>query len=48
MQKYRKFIIAFIGAVVTILVQQNSGNDIVQAAIPLLTALGVYTVPNIK
>lgn len=46
MLKYSKFIIAIVGAVVTVVVQQYGSSEWVQALVPVLTALGVYTVPN--
>lgn len=48
LQKYNKFWIALVGAVATILVQQYGENEWVQALLPLLTALGVYQVRNVK
>ena len=44
---YNKFILALVGAVVTVVVQFYGANSVVQAVVPILTALGVYHVPNI-
>ena len=44
--KYSKFIIALAGAVLTVLVQFYADNSVLQAVLPVLTALGVYQVPN--
>lgn len=46
MGKYSKAIIAVIGAVVTVLVQQYSSNEVVASLIPFLTAIGVYSKAN--
>lgn len=47
MQKYRKFITALIGVIVSILlVRYGKSNEIVNDVILLATALGVYAVPN--
>ena len=48
MAKYSKFIIAIIGGVITALLSYY-GNDVptwLTTLIPLLTAAGVYRVPN--
>jgi len=44
--KYSKFLVALAGAVVTVLVQFYADNTVLQALLPVLTALGVYQVPN--
>jgi uncharacterized membrane protein len=46
MQKYSKFLVAVLGAVVTIVVQDFGQNKYVQILVALLTALGVYQVRN--
>lgn len=46
MGKYSKFILAVIGAVLTVVVQQYGANQWVQALIPFATAFGVYQVKN--
>lgn len=47
--KYRKTIVAVVGAVVVILsLQLGPDNAVVQAVISLATALGVYVVPNVS
>lgn len=43
---YRKFLIALLGAVVTVVVQFYGDSSYVQIAVSLLTALGVYQVRN--
>lgn len=43
---YSKFIVALVGAVVTVVVQFYGDNTFVQALMPVLTALGVYQVKN--
>lgn len=44
--KYNKFIVAIIGAIFTVVVQHYGTNEVVQAIIPVLAALGVYAAPN--
>lgn len=44
--KYDKFIIAVLGAVLTVVAQQYGSNHYVQLTLPVLAALGVYVVPN--
>lgn len=45
--KYRKTIVAVVGAVVVILsLQYGPDNALTQAVISLATALGVYALPN--
>lgn len=46
MSKYAKFIVAALGAILTVVVQQYGANEWVQAVLPVLTALGVYQIPN--
>lgn len=47
MSQYRKFIVAVVGAVVAGLIAfYGKDAHVVQAAIAVLTALGVYVVPN--
>lgn len=46
LKPYSKFIIALIGAVVTVVVQYYGDHTAVQAVVSLLTAAGVYQVPN--
>lgn len=43
---YNKFLIALLGAVITTVVQFYGTNQYVVMAVTLLTALGVYQVPN--
>jgi len=43
---YNKFWIALAGAVATVVVQFYGKNQVVQAVVPLLMALGVYATPN--
>lgn len=43
---YNKLIVALIGAIVTVVVQFYGGNNVVQIVVSVLTALGVYQVPN--
>lgn len=43
---YRKFLIALLGAVISTVVQFYGDNQYVLIAVALLTALGVYQVPN--
>lgn len=43
---YSKFIIALVGAVVTVVAQFYGANAAVQVVVAVLTALGVYQVPN--
>ena len=45
---YNKLIVALIGAVLTALVQLYGDNQALQIAVSVLTALGVYQVPNRK
>lgn len=46
--KYNKLLVALVGAVATVLVQEYANSEWVQAALPFLTALGVYSAPNKK
>ena len=46
LKPYNKFLIALLGAVVTVVVQHYGDSNIVQIVVAILTALGVYTVPN--
>lgn len=47
MTKYNKFIVAIVGAVVAGLYSYyGAGNQLVQTVVAVVTALGVYTVPN--
>lgn len=46
LQKYNKFIVALVGAVLTIVAQQYGDNEWVTAILPLFTALGVYQAKN--
>ena len=48
LKPYSKFIIALLGAVITTVLQFYGDNNYVQIAVALLTALGVYRVPNTK
>lgn len=43
---YNKFLVALLGAVVTVVVQFYGDNQFVQAVVPILAAFGVYQVPN--
>lgn len=44
--QYSKFIVALLGAAVTVAVQFYGTNQYVQVAVAFLTALGVYQVSN--
>lgn len=47
MSKYRKFIVAIVGAIVAgVSVYYGSTSDLAQTLIAVATALGVYAVPN--
>lgn len=46
LSKYSKFLVALLGAVVNVIAVQYSSNHYVVLAVAVLTALGVYTVPN--
>ena len=46
LQPYNKFLIALLGAVLTTVVQFYGDNTYVVMVVALLTALGVYQVPN--
>ena len=46
MQKYNKFIIAIVGAVLNVVAVQFASSKYAAIAIAIATALGVYTVPN--
>lgn len=48
MKKYSKFLIALLGAFLTVLAQQYGNNEWVQTILPLAAAVGVYSVPNKK
>lgn len=43
---YNKFLIAVLGAVVSVVYQQYGSNHWVSAVVAALTALGVYVAPN--
>lgn len=43
---YNKFLVALLGAVLTVVVQFYGDNSTVQIVVALLTALGVHIVPN--
>ena len=44
--KYRKFFVALLGAVVQVVVSTFPDQEWVQVLVALLTAFGVYQVPN--
>jgi len=44
--KYDKFLVAIVGAVAQVVQAQYGTNHVVQVALAVLTALGVYTVSN--
>lgn len=44
--RYNKFWIALLGAVLTVVVQHFGDQSAVQVVVAILTALGVYQVPN--
>lgn len=44
--KYDKFLLAVLGAVVTVVETQYGTNHWVMTAVAVLTALGVYATPN--
>lgn len=46
LQPYTKFIVAIVGAVLTVVAQYYGNNSVVQTVLPILTALGVYQLPN--
>lgn len=46
LQPYNKLLVALLGAVVTVVVQFYGTNELVQVAVSLLTAVGVYSAPN--
>lgn len=46
MNKYNKFLVAVVGAVASVVAQQYGNNHYVQLAVAVLTALGVFVVPN--
>jgi len=46
LSKYSKFLIAVLGAILTVLAQQYGSSEWVQTILPLATALGVYQVKN--
>lgn len=48
MSKYSKFLLAIAGAVANVVYIQYGSNHWVVTAIAVLTALGVYQVPNKK
>ena len=43
---YKKFLVALLGAVVTVVTQYYGANDTVQIVVSVLTALGVYQTRN--
>lgn len=44
--KYNKFFVALAGAIITVIAQHFEANSIVQAVLPIASALGVYQVRN--
>lgn len=46
MQRYNKFIVAIVGAVVTFVTLAFNSPEWLSSVVPLLTALGVYQVKN--
>lgn len=46
LKPYNKFLIALLGAILTVVVQYYGDNTYVVMVTSLLTALGVYQVPN--
>jgi hypothetical protein len=44
--KYRKFVVALVGAAVLFLQLMGQDNDLISVIIAIATALGVYQVPN--
>lgn len=47
MRKYRKFITAVVGAIISIaLIRYGQSNQVINAIVVLATAVGVYAVPN--
>ena len=46
LQPYNKFLVALLGAVITTVVQFYGDNTYVVMVVAILTALGVYQVPN--
>lgn len=44
--KYDKFLLALVGAVAQVVQTQYGANHVVQVVLAVLTALGVYYVPN--
>lgn len=46
LQKYNKFIVAIVGAVVSYLVAHYGAQDWVNAVVLAATAIGVYSIPN--
>lgn len=46
LSKYNKFIVALLGAILSVLSQQYGDNQLLQAILPLATALGVFQTPN--
>lgn len=47
MSKYRKFLTALVGVLVSLaLLRYGQSNQVVNAVVLLATALGVYVVPN--
>ncbi len=48
LKPYNKFLIALLGEVLTVVVQFYGDNELVQVILPILTAFGVYQVPNKK
>lgn len=45
---YNKLLVALLGAIVTVVVQFYGTSELVQVVVSVLTALGVYQVPNSK
>lgn len=46
MQKYNKFVVAIVGGIVAALTYLYGTSDWLPVVVNLLTALGVYRVPN--
>jgi hypothetical protein len=44
--RYRKFLVAVVGAVAAVAAEHFADNPYVTAVVAVLTALGVYRVPN--
>lgn len=46
LKPYNKFLLALLIAVINVAVAFYGNNPYIQAAVPFLTAVGVYSVPN--